>query len=786
MNGRELSHFRVLERIGAGGMGVVYRGVDTRLGRPVALKVLQPEALSDPARRQRFRREARAASALNHPGIVTVYEVGSEGEVDFIAMELVEGRRLREILRAGPLPPAEALKLAAETAAALAAAHEKGVVHRDLKPENLIVTPDARVKILDFGLAGLVRDDDAGSEAPTYSAVTRPGTVMGSAGYMAPEQVRGERADARADVFALGAVLCEMLTGERAFPGETGVESMSAILNSEPAGLERAARTLPAGVQQVVARCLRKAPGERYASARELGAALETLRDLHPAATPAVARGSRSRRPFLVAVVLAAAVAAGVVAWRTRSGGRAARTIRSLAVLPLADLSGDASRRFFADGMTDALIGDLSRIRALRVISRTSTQRYRDTKAPLRQVAAELGVDAVVEGSVLWSGERIRVSAQLSDAAEDRTLWAESYERDLADVLALQRELATAISQEVRVQLTTDERTRLQAPAAAVDPVAYESYLQGRQSLAQPGAASARKAMELFRRAIARSPNYAQAYAGLSSAYFRLGTVELGRPSAEMKALAEAAANRALALDDGLAEAHAALGSVQLTRWQWDAAERSLTRAIATDPSHVRAHVVLSQFFTFFERAVEAVEQARTAQALDPFSARTRGHLAYALLNGRRYEEALAEFRQASEMDPNDGWVLWNLGVTYAELGRFEEAIAALERAVSLSKGSPAFLGSLGNACARAGRRERALAIRDELTALAQKDYVTPAAFVLLYAGLGDKERAFEWLEKAAADQTNLMQFLRVYPPLDPLRSDPRFAAMVRRVGLDG
>jgi eukaryotic-like serine/threonine-protein kinase len=681
MTGRELSHFRVLEQIGAGGMGVVYRGVDVRLGRPVALKVLPPESLSDPHRRRRFEREARAASALNHPGIVTVYEVGSEGDVDFIAMELVEGRTLRELLGTGSLKATQAVRLAAEVASALAAAHEKGIVHRDLKPENVVVTPDGRAKILDFGLAGMAPEAAPDSQATT--AVTRPGTVLGSAGYMAPEQVRGQQADARSDVFALGAVLYEMLTGERAFRGATRVETMNAVLNAEPARLD-SAFALPPGLKQVVGKCLRKAPGERYASAREVAVALETLRELAPP-KPTGEPARRRARIFLATAGVLALAALVVFALRLSLAKRgAAKPVRSIAVLPLADLSADASHGYFADGMTDALIGDLSRIRALRVISRTSTQRYRNAKTPLPRVAAELGVEAVVEGSVFWSGDRVRVSAQLSDALEDRTLWAESYERDLADVLALQRELAAAITQEVRVQLTQDERTRLAAPASAVDPVAYEAYLQGRHHYAQPGPEHARKAMECFQNAIARSPAYAPAYAGLSSVYGRLGSVEVGRPSPEMKALAETAARKALELDGGLAEAHAALGFVELTTWRWAAAERSFRNGIEADPSNVRAHLGLSQFLAVFGRADESIAEVRQVKALDPFAARSYGQAGFMLINAHRYDDALAELRHASEMDPSDGWVAWNAGVAQAELGRFEQAIASPSATSSL------------------------------------------------------------------------------------------------------
>jgi TolB-like protein/Tfp pilus assembly protein PilF len=676
----------------------------------------------------------------------------------------------------------DALAIFRQICAAVTAAHAKGIVHRDLKPENLIVTPDGRVKILDFGLAGLLPDASGGSASPTATLVTAPGSVMGTAGYMSPEQVRGERVDARSDIFSFGAILYEMLTGERAFAGPTRVDTMHAVLQAEPTQLSAVSGALPPGLRQVVARCLRKAASERYASARELEAVIEMARQPQPTPPQPLRMSGRTRAAVAVAV-LGLLAAASVVGLRMRASRPDRGVIRSIAVLPLQDLSRDGTQQYFADGMTDALIGDLSRIRALRVISRTSTQRYKNTKTPLRQVAAELDVDAVVEGSVLWSGERVRVSAQLSDAAEDRTLWAQSYERELADVLALQRELAAAITQEVRVQVTSDERKRLASPAHAVDPVAYERYLQGRYYLSQPGTENTRKAIELFRAAIEQSPGYAPAYAGLSSSYGSLGSVQVGRPSAEMKQLAATAARKALELDAGLAEAHTALGRVQLTTWQWDAAERSLRRAIEADPSLPSARIALSMFFTLFGRVDEALAEARKATALDPFAGRGQEEIGIALLNARRYDEAVLELRRAIEIDPRRAGPRWWLAVAFAEQGRFEESIAEHQRALELLNRSPAFLGTLGNVYARAGRRDRALAIRDELVALSRKDYVTPAAFVFLYTGLGDKDKAFEWLDKAAQDQTNVMQFLRVYPLLDPLRADPRFEAMLRRAG---
>lgn len=464
-------------------------------------------------------------------------------------------------------------------------------------------------------------------------------------------------------------------------------------------------------------------------------------------------------------------------------GRRGATTIRSIAVLPLQNLSGDAEQEYFTDGMMDALIEDLSRIGALRVISRTSTMRYKGATTPLRQIGSELRVDAVVEGSVLWSGDRVRISAQLSDTGADRTLWAGSYERDLRDVLALQRELSRAIAREIQVKLTPGEQAHLGA-VGSVDPEAYEAYLRGRQHLSRNTEDSGRKAIEQFQEALARSPRYAPAYAGLSVAYQILGSVQAGRPSADMKQLAEAAARKALELDESLAEAHRALAIIKMQTWHWAEAERGFRRAIDLDPSSTAARRSLSQYLQFFERHDEALAEARRAEALDPFSYLCADRVAATLFHARRYDEAIQAYGRALELDPTQAGSHWWRGLAYAERGQFDEAIRDHEEALTLSRRSPAHLGSLGGVYARRGQKAQALAVLEELRSLSKRGYVTPAAFVFVYTGLGDNDRAFEWLDKAAEDQTNLMQFLRIFPPLDPLRSDPRFETLLRRVGL--
>jgi serine/threonine-protein kinase len=770
--GSVLSHFRILGELGSGGMGTVYRAEDVALKRPVALKVLPSEVLAAPEGRERFVREAQSASALNHPGIVTIYEIGRDGGIDFIAMELLEGRSLREAISEGGLPATVAADYAVQIARGLAAAHERGIVHRDLKPENVFVSRDGRVKILDFGLA---RPLNAEGAPP---GVTAPGTILGTAGYMSPEQVRGGAADARSDIFALGATLYEMLAGRPAFGGDSRIETLSAVLKDEPRPLREAGRESSPALERVVATCLRKDPQQRFQSARDVALALEAISGASVSAEGS--RPTRSRRlvASLVAVALTVLALGGV--WAGLRRGPAMTPIQSIAVLPLQNLSGDEEQEYFADGMTDALIGNLARIKALRVISRTSTMHYKGSKTPLPQIARELAVDAVVEGSVLRAGDRVRINARLTHAPTDRSLWSESYERDLHDVLALQRELAQDITQRIRATLTPDEQARI-ASAPPVDPVVYQSYLKGRY-YSRWNEDDVKKAIAHFEEALARDPAYAPAYAGLSACYGLLGSVTVGRPPRETRPLEIAAAQRALEIDPGLAEAHASLAHAKLSDWDWAAAERGFRRAIDLNPSDAFARMGLSNYLISQARWEEALAEARRAREIDPLD--TGDQVGFVLLNGRRYDEAIEAYRGVSARNPTAAPALWFRGVAYAEKSMFDEAVAEHETALALSRRSPALLGSLGGVYARAGRRAEALAVLKELTALSRQRYVTPAAFVFLYAGLGDRDRAFEWLEKGAQERIAIMVFAGVYPPFDPLRSDPRFRALLERIGL--
>ncbi len=790
--GTRLGPYEILVPLGAGGMGEVYRARDTRLGREVAVKVLPAAFSADPDRLRRFEQEAQAASALNHPNILTIYDVGTHDAAPYVVSEFLDGETLRERLAGAMLPVRKAIDYGIQIAEGLAAAHEKGIVHRDLKPENLFVTKGGRVKILDFGLAKLTRPETGSgplTEVPTLTAGTEPGVVMGTVGYMSPEQVRGQRADPRSDIFAFGAILYEMLSGKRAFRGDSAVETMNAILKEDVPAFPRISLDLPEGVERIVRRCLEKSPEERFQSARDLAFALgeTSSRSEASRATP-LASASRPRRAVwfvaagLVAVVLA--IGWGLGGWRERLFGAAKPgRIDSLAVLPLENLSRDAEQEYFADGMTEALITNLARIGALRVSSRTSIMRYKGGRKPLDEIARELGVDAVVEGSVLRSEGRVRITAQLIHAATDKHLWAEDYERDLRDVLTLQSEVARAIAREIEIHVTPQEEMRLTS-ARRVNPEAYEAYLQGRHFWNKRSEESLKRALAHFERAIEKDPAYAPAYAGLADSYNLLARYG-SMPPREAISRGKAAATKALELDDSLAEAHASLGYAKLVYdWDWAGFERPARRAIELNPRYAMAHLWYAGGLMASGRLEEAAREVKLAHELEPLMMIINvnvGRIVY--YYPRQYDRAIEQYRKAIELDPNFAESYIWLGKAYERKSRYAEAIAAFQKAVALRAAS-VDKGALGHALAVAGRRDEAQQVLNELKALSKKQYVSSYDIAFIYMGLGDHDLAFEWLQKACEERHPLLIFLRVEPQFDPIRSDPRFADLLRRVGL--
>jgi eukaryotic-like serine/threonine-protein kinase len=762
MTEQVLGRYHVLERLGQGGMGVVYRAYDPALRCERAIKVLPDDAVADVEARARLLREARAASRLLHPGICTVFDVGEDGGRAYIVMELVEGESLAARIARGPLDAHEVGRIAGEVADALAAAHAEGVVHRDLKSSNVMVTPEGHAKLLDFGIA---RVQATGSVATT--ALTQPGFVLGTPECMAPEVLQGHEADPRADVWALGVMLHEMLAGEQPFRGRTVAETQAAVLQQPPAPLPAG---VPRALADVVAHCLEKDPARRFQSAAEVKAALE-----HPYAHRAAARPRASLRRMAALGGVALVMAAGLVLLCRPP------VVRALAVMPLDNLSGDASQQYLADGMTDELITTLSQISALRVTSRSSVMAYRDKPKPVTTVARELHVQNVIEGSVMRAGDEIRVTARLIGAAADQPLWAQSYVRPFHDVLVLQNELAHAIADQVRIRLTASERRRL-ARRRAVDPEVYGLCLRGRLAWNQLTEQGMRESTRLYEQAIARDSTYAPAWAGLSDTYWALANWYESPAFAMPRAMA--AARRAIALDESLADGHAALGAVLMDyAWDWDGAERELRRAIELEPSHAVAHRQLAFLMRYRGRFEQDEAEVRASVQLDPLTPFTVAQQGWPELFSRHYVEAVGKFEASIVADPDAAPSHQGLGIALLQLHEYPRAIAEFEQAATLAPVMEARAG-LAHALVVGGQPGGARALLDTLEHHSPGIYVGPTSLALVYAALGERSHALDLLEQGYRAHDGWTLFIKVDPRFDPLRSEPRFQTVLEKVGL--
>jgi TolB-like protein len=774
--------YEILDSIGAGGMGEVYRAHDEQLDRDVALKVLPPETLTNETARARLLWEARSAAALNHPHICTIYEVGEGGGQTYIAMELVQGKPLSELVPEQGLPVETVLRFGSQIADALAHAHDRRIVHRDLKSANVMITPEGRAKVLDFGLAKRLSGEEL-AEAATKSLapLTEVGTVVGTVPYMAPEQLRGQPADARSDVWALGVVLYEMAAGRRPFQGQTGFELSSAILNQVPPPLPP---VVPAELGGVIERCLAKEPGQRYQRASEVRAALEAIQS--GAALPAwpTWRLALSRRRGLVlaagipilAVIL---VALNVGGLRGRFRGGTPR-IQSLAVLPLDNLSGDSQQEYFADGMTEELITNLAKISALKVICRTSVMQYKGTKKPLLQIAKELNVDALIEGSVQREGGQVRITAQLIQAATDQHLWAESYQRDLRSVLALQGEIAGAIADKVRAAVTPTERARL-ASARPVNPEAYEAYLKGMQSWYKITPQDIDAAFEYFELALQKDPNYAPAYAGI--AFVWIGRNQMGYAAPrEAVPKAKAAALKALELDNTLAQAHWALADVNYySEWDWAGAEAEFKKAIELNPNDPGARVHYSQYLIIMKRPKEAMGQIQRALEMDPLNPHFQAFLGAELEMTGRADEAMEQARKVLRTSSGQPWVHGLLSEILFRKAEYEGSLAEMKACYA---GDREMEDALTQGYAQSGYRGAMKSAADTLAARARKTYVLPSDVAWLYAMAGEKAQTLAWLERGFEVHDPQMPENTLHLAFAPLHSDPRFQDIVRRMNL--
>jgi serine/threonine protein kinase len=785
--GLVLSHYRFVEKLGEGGMGVVWKAVDTALDREVAVKLLPESVATDPDRLSRFRREAKAVAALNHPNIVTIHSVEEADGIPFFTMELVEGESLQGLLAQGELPVKRILELAIPVADALAAAQGKGITHRDIKPANVMVTRDGRVKVLDFGLARLRRDADPGllSRADTE---TLEGVVLGTAPYMSPEQALGKPLDHRSDIFSFGIVLYEMATGTRPFAGETAAAVVSSILRDVPQSVDSLRPGLPQGLGRLIARCLEKEPARRYQSAGDLRNDLEDL-TRETGSTPSPPAGPRPRpgrlRPRLAAAAAAATllavslILAGNRNLLRRFGSSAVTgpAIQSLAVLPFENLMRDPAQEYVVQGVHDALIADLSKTGALRVISRTSVMRYRDSRKPVPEIARELGVDAVVEGSVLRAEGRLRIIAQLISGRTDQHLWAETYDRDAGNVLGSSSEIAQAIAQQIHLVLTPAVRTRLSSARKAA-PEVEETLLRARFLLNQMTRENHETVLELFRRATELDPSFAPSFAGLGGAEF-LGGFAGFAPLDDSMGRAEAAARKALELDEQVAQAHSVLGFIRLYyRWDWKGAEGEFRRALELNPNDPSAHHGLADCLLVTGDMNGSVREVELGRQCDPLSqmalAPVVGHLYFA----RRYDEAIAEAERMLKANPDYAmirslfmWALWGRGA-------YERA---LEEQRTISGGDVGLAMAMRRGYENGGPRVAMRAAGDFYAG--QPAAADPLRTASCYASAGEADLAMTWLEKAFQARVPQLMHLKADPTFDSLRADSRFTGLLRRIG---
>jgi eukaryotic-like serine/threonine-protein kinase len=794
MIGQAIAHYSVTEKIGEGGMGVVYRARDLTLHRDVALKFLSIDVLDDRLAKENILKEARAISALNHPNICTIYEVGEAAGRPYLAMEYLEGQPLsREVTRGG-LSVDVLVRYGIQLADALGHAHERGIVHRDLKAANVMVTSSGRLKVLDFGLSRRM-EKKVSEDTTEYDHGRRsPGFITGTLPYTAPELLKGMEADARSDIWALGIILYELASGKRPFRGGTPYELSDAILRGTPPPIVPA---LPFVVQSVIDKCLDKDPSQRYHSGGEVRAALEAAStaaqsDRVPVATLArvedVPRPAVSRRRvlYMTGIVVLVALTVAALSWKnvkTRGAPRAVPgAIQSLAVLPLANLSGDPAQDYFADGMTDALITELSQIRKLRVISRTSVMQYKHSQKPLSEIARDLNVDAIVEGSVVRANGRVRISAKLLQASVEQSLWADSYERDFTDVLALQSDVATAIARGIQVELSGPEASRL-ASSKAIVPEAYEAYLKGRFEAEKRTPEGMTSAVQYFQTAIAKDPAFAAAYAELANSLLFLSNYQIRAP-AEVIPQAKAAAQKALQLDDRLAEAHASLAAIRFYHLEWDGVESEFQRAIALNPGYAPALHWYALFLAALGRKDESITEIKLAREIDPRSLIINANVGWCYYLANDPDRAIEEEKNTLRLDP--GFVVAHgyLGQAYVQKKMYEQAIDELRKTVSLTPGDLARKAELGNAYAHAGRNREAEEIMQEFLRAPREKYISPYDWAMLYAGMGNKQETLIWLEKAYGERNGRMANVGGHPEFAFLHGDKGFESLLARMGL--
>jgi eukaryotic-like serine/threonine-protein kinase len=816
-NGTIINQYKILSSIGKGGMGEVFLALDTKLDRKVALKILPSEFAEDADRMNRFVREAKSASALNHPNIITIYEIGESGGTHYIATEFIEGGTLRKHLKGENFSLKTVLDIAIQIASALQTAHSAGIVHRDIKPDNVMIRSDGLAKILDFGIAKLseppmiagglsVGEEDATAIKPQS---TSPGLVVGTANYMSPEQAKGKEIDARSDIFSFGIVFYEMLTGKRAFEGETALESISSILKDEPRPISQILPDVPSEIERIVNKTLRKDRDERYQTAKDLLIDLKdakqslelqnllertaapekeepktqilpatTAVEVNQTTTNQTVQRNPARKYLAVGLMILLLSAISFFAYRYFTQ---TKQIESIAVMPFINESGNADVEYLSDGMTETLIKSLSNLPNLNVKPRSSVFRYKGKETDLQTIARELNVQAILNGRVVQRGDQLTLSLELVDVSKDKVIWTESYNRKQSDLVTLQSEIARDVSTNLKAKLSGADEQKV-TKSSTSEPEAYQAYLKGRYYWNRRTTENLKKAIEQFKIATDRDPNYALAYAGLADCYILLNQYA-GTPLSETIPQAKLYAERAIAIDDQLAEPHSSLGSVYEMSWQWTEAEREYKRAIELNPNYATAYHWYSNFLKNLDRYDEAALMIQRAHDIDPLSSAISVNLSRMYQFQNDHNASIENSLKIIELDPKFPGAYQSLGLSYLKQGRNAEAIASFEKAVELSNRAGETLMYLGYGYGVTGKRTEAIAILKESEEKYSRKETNARYVAGVYAGLGEKDKAFEWLEKDFQSKGEVSN-IRWAIPFESLRDDPRYKDLLKRMNL--